>query len=474
MSPIARRASDHDILVNVYLLIELLPVTLVKPEFRDLQGVYLGSILFAITHNDEETYTLRTFSIRSFTPSDGIEMAVLVDDQGSPLFLPNVYVTFKYRDIGSSPATIKKALRALGVAYLWASDRKLDLDAALGSEDFLSIEQCEDLAFFLRLDRASQDRELAMNREDLPSQVVRLELIRGGFHQRALELKTCSAQEGAYRIRTVAAFLEFQLAKVEQNLSRPAPGTSRDKAEHISVRRLKALIPKVSNSDESDALEGMDEVTMAVADEIFHPVSELNPFSTDFIKHRNHLVYRMLSDNGMRRSELRFVKVEDVSYSRNRVRIRVSKTLARTVPISSQTALAFHHFVLEYWSKIPAKARTHGYLFTTAQGGHICADTINLIFRTARKKAHDLPENFAPHALRRTWNDRFSRKVDEAAPDKRISKNEEEQIRNRLNGWQKDSQMAARYSRRTIRLKSDKIAEELANEIAAGRSKNDK
>ncbi|WP_313478286.1 tyrosine-type recombinase/integrase [Stutzerimonas kunmingensis] len=400
-------------------------------------------------------------------------MAVLVDDQGSPLFLPNVYATFSYRDVGSSSATIKKALRALGMAYLWASARKLDLHAALSSEAFLSIEQCEDLAFFLRLDRASQDRELAMSLEELPSRVVRLEQVRGGFHQKAAELTACSAEEGAYRIRTVASFLEFQLARVEQGLPRQAPGTGKDKAAHPSIRRLKALIPKVSNADESDALEGMDEVTMAFADEIFDPAAEINPFSTDFIKHRNHLVYRMLSDSGMRRSELRFVKVDDVSYANNRVRIRVSKTQGRTVPISSTTALAFHHFVVEHWTKIPAKQRAHGYLFTTAEGRHICADTINLIFRTARKKAHELPEGFAPHSLRRTWNDRFSTKVDKAPPEKRIPKNEEEQVRNRLMGWRKDSQMSARYSRRTIRVKSDQIAEELANEIATGKKKYD-
>lgn len=416
---------------------------------------------------------MQAFSIRSFTASDGVEMAVLVDDQGGPLFLPNVYATFHYRDVGSSSETIKKALRALGMAYLWASARKLDLHAALSSKAFLSIEECEDLAFFLRMNRASQDRELAVSREDLPSRVVRLEQVRGGFHQQATERTACSAEEGAYRIRIVAAFLEFQLAKVEQDLPRLAPGTAKDTEAHPSIRRLKALIPKVRNSNESDALEGMDEVTMALADEIFDPASEINPFSTDFIKHRNHLVYRMLSDNGMRRSELRFVQIEDVSYANNRVRIRVSKTQGRTVPISSTTALAFHHFVVEHWSKIPAKQRAHGYLLTTAEGRHICADTINLIFRTARRKAHELPDDFAPHALRRTWNDRFSTKVDKAPPEKRLAKNQEEQLRNRLMGWRKDSEMSARYSRRTIRVKSDQIAEELANEIATGKKKDD-
>lgn len=128
---------------------------------------------------------MQAFSIRSFTASDGVEMAVLVDDQGSPP-PPQRLCDVPLPHAGSSSATIKKALRTLGMAYLWASARKLDLHAAISSEAFLSIEQCEDLAFFLRLDRPSQDRELALSMEELPSRVVRLEQVRGGFHQESL------------------------------------------------------------------------------------------------------------------------------------------------------------------------------------------------------------------------------------------------------------------------------------------------
>lgn len=83
-----------------------------------------------------------------------------------------------------------------------------------------------------------------MSLEELPSRVVRLEQVRGGFHQKATERTACSAEEGAYRIRIVAAFLEFQLAKVEQGLPRTAPGTARDKAVHPSIRRLKGSDPE--------------------------------------------------------------------------------------------------------------------------------------------------------------------------------------------------------------------------------------
>lgn len=42
---------------------------------------------------------------------------------------------------------------------------------------------------------------------------------------------------------------------------------------------------------------------------------------------------------------------------------------------------------------------------------------------------------------------------------------EEKQVRNRMNGWSKNSNMTERYARRHIRLKADRIAEELANQL---------
>ena len=61
-------------------------------------------------------------------------MAVLVDQEGRPPFLPNAYATLRYRDVGFALNTIEKMLRAVGMAYLWAASRKIDLDVMLCSE----------------------------------------------------------------------------------------------------------------------------------------------------------------------------------------------------------------------------------------------------------------------------------------------------------------------------------------------------
>ena len=101
-------------------------------------------------------------------------MAVLVDEKGRPFFLPNVYVTLRYRDVGKTITTIEHVLRSLGMAYLWAEARKIDLHQALVSESFLTIEECEDLALFLRLDRAAQDKVVTESLVASPRRIVRL------------------------------------------------------------------------------------------------------------------------------------------------------------------------------------------------------------------------------------------------------------------------------------------------------------
>ncbi|WP_413506442.1 tyrosine-type recombinase/integrase [Pseudomonas carnis] len=389
-------------------------------------------------------------------------MVVLVDNEGQPLFLPNVYTTLRYRDVGSAATTIEKVLRSIGMAYLWAFARKLDLHQALCSEEFLSIEQCEDLAFFLRLDRAAQDRIVAQSVNSKVEKITRLEQVRPRASL-SVPRTMISPVEGSFRIRTVANFLQFNHERIKPNASAKLQ-QNLTSAREVAIVNLRALEPRTVSSDDGDALEGLGEDVMRVLDDAFTPGSKSNPFQSSFHQHRNSLMYWLFSETAMRRSELRYLRVEDIDHASNRVKVRVSKTIARTLPISERSSNEFHSFIMTYWAKIPVKARRHGYLFTTAEGGHISLGAINLIFREVRRKMC-LPDDVSPHALRRTWNDRLSRKIDALSPEQRMKPEAEKQIRNRINGWAKNSNMTERYARRHIREKADRIAEELANNI---------
>ncbi|HCF7692384.1 TPA: tyrosine-type recombinase/integrase [Pseudomonas aeruginosa] len=389
-------------------------------------------------------------------------MVVLVDQDGRPPFLANVYAALRYRDIGFAATTIQKVLRSVGMAYLWAAYRNIDLEKTLCSESFLSLEQCEDLAFFLRLDRSAQDQLLQDSLTPQSRRVARLEQVRPNPSPAAAKTAV-SAAEGRYRIQAVANFLEFNHERVKPKASEQGL-RELSKAREKAIAQLRELVPRTATSDEGDAPEGLDEDLMRALDEAFEPGSQSNPFQTPFIQHRNHLMYRIFVETAIRRSELRYLLVEDINHATRRVKARVSKTIPRTLPISEQTAYDFHDFVMQYWAKIPLQRRAHGYLFTTRDGNHLSEEAINLIFREVRRKT-GLPESVAPHALRRTWNDRLSRKVDALPPHERMSPESEKQVRNRLNGWSKKSNMTERYARRHIREKADKIAEDLANSL---------
>lgn len=391
-------------------------------------------------------------------------MAVLVDEDGSPLFLPNVYATLKYRDRGAADSTTQKVLRTIGMSYLWAYSRKIDLHSTLTSEAFLSVEQCEDLANFLRMSRGGQDAEVQTSLKAKPQKVVRLEQVRGRMAI-AQPGSHASADESGYRIQTIANFLQH----LHERLSNHALSSTEKafkEARESSIKRLRSLAPRTGATPQGDPVEGLPENVMIKVEGVFIPGSDENPFKEGFIQARNYLMYKILSDNGMRRNELRHVRVDDVDYARKRVMARVSKTRSRNLVISQKTAEVFRKFVKDYWSAIPPRKRTHGYLFITRAGDQISKSATNRIFEVARSASEGIPGYFTPHTMRRTWNDRLSRKIDAMPADQRMPQEEEKKIRIINMGWTQESEMAARYGARSIREKADKIAEELANEIA--------
>ena len=407
---------------------------------------------------------MKAIRIKSFTATDGLPMAVLVDEDGSPPFLPNVYAAVRYRNRGAALTTTEKVLRTIGMVYMWAHSRKIDIHIALTSETFLSLEQCEDLANFLRMNRAGQDAEVQRSVVAKPQKIIRLEQVRGRMTM-SQATSHASAAEGGYRIQTIARFLDHHHERLCNQVLTSDQKSLKD-AREMAIQRLRSLAPKTGNPSQGDPVEGLPEDVMINVEGAFTPGSADNRFNEGFILARKFLMFRIFSDNGMRRNELRHIRVEDVDYARKRVQARVSKTQARSLVIAQKTADLFREFVRHYWSKIPAKKRAHGYLFITRSGDQMSKSAINLIFETARKGSGVIPDFFAPHTMRRTWNDRLSRKIDALPPEKRMPPEEEKKIRNHNNGWSKKSEMSSRYAARSIREKADRIAEELANEIA--------
>ncbi len=268
-----------------------------------------------------------------------------------------------------------------------------------------------------------------------------------------------SAEEGSYRIKTIFNYLKFLLQRSKHRLNKDKYNDFEQRLNYFS-----SLGPRVSNKGDQDAPEGLSSKERNTVLEIIDPEHPDNPFRNEFLKHRNQLIYEILLSTGMRRSELRYLKIEDFNYSNHTITIRVSKTVERDVKCSSKACEYFHNYITKHLNKIPFKNRKHGYLFTTETGQHLSNDAINLMFRTLRQHAN-ISTQLTPHTMRRTWNDVFSEMLDNIPEDRRPDKEVEKQIRNRLMGWSSISEMSSRYARRSIREKADELSELLANSI---------
>jgi len=391
----------------------------------------------------------------------------LTDRRGMPHFWPNVFVTMEYRS--KSPNTAVKVLRSLGMVQMWASINRRDLDHDLTVGDFMSVEDAEKLADFLRLTAGEQEQQAREAEAPVrATNVIRLESVRPNPRApKAPPRVEVDNVEIANRIRWAAEYIEWLYERRLGSLERQRRESEALKAVGgLVINRLRALAPRASSgSDDDVTLEGVDQEVMKRIEHALVPGAPKNPFTPGLIQARNYLLWRLLADTGARRHEVREALADHVKYATRRFEIHTSKTQRRTVPIGPKTADAFDSFIEGFWSKLPKEARRRGFLFTDENGRHLSLRAINRVFERIREKIEGVPDFMAPHTVRRTWNDRFSEKIDALPEDTRPKPEAETMMRNRLQGWSGESSMGARYARRHVKRAADDIAEKLTRDV---------
>lgn len=406
------------------------------------------------------------FRVRRFRARDGHEAVILLRRGGAPFFYPNVFATSDYRNAGKSPNTTAQMLRALGMAIMWAECNGRDLDLDLVQGPFLSVRDADELANFLGMSAAEQGARYKTTLHPAGQRrtnVLRLEAYRphpDQFRNPAAS-RAAIAEVGA-RIRWVAKYVEWHLQRrLHATAGAGQPVEPLKSNAEVAIQRLRHLAPSATGFiDDDKALEAPDVDVIARIEEILRPNSDENPFTSDFVKVRNYLIWRLLLDTGGRRHEVHGAKAEHVNYSTRRFEIVKSKSIERTVAIRSKTAAAFDDYIMDYWTKLPqaSQARREGFLFCDLEGRHLSLRAINRIFETARHCLENVPQKITPHTMRRFWNYLFSQQIDQAPANQRMSPAEESRYRMRIMGWSTDAQ-AKRYNRRHIIEAGDKISQ---------------
>ncbi|WP_095067803.1 site-specific integrase [Pseudomonas sp. Irchel 3A18] len=376
-------------------------------------------------------------SVRRFIGGDGERHAILVDEAGMPLFYPALWVTVTLRGGARAVNTIHNALNAIKCLYAWQDIYALDVEHRFSRGALLNPYEVHSLRDFLQesLSQKADGKVIPFSRKK----------------------KTVSPSSQYARMTVAAEFLEF--------LARRVCPSSEESEKRIAamVAQIKANRPKQTTKTMGGEREEkhLEDSALDALETKLRPGAEGNPFTDYSVQFRNALMFAILRTTGMRRGELLNLKVDDINFGANILKIvrrpdsphdirryqPVAKTRERQFPLDAELVNRIHEYVAQHRSKL-AVAKRHGYLFVThKEGRYQGAPISNSAFSKFIEALTGIVGAIHAHKLRHHWNYSFS----SLSAAKGLSAAREEKLRSYLMGWEQNSGTAAIYNRRHIK-----------------------
>lgn len=394
-----------------------------------------------------------SLATKHIVSADGERLKLLVDSSsGVPLFYPNLYVTSQIRGGAKSVATIQSFITSMKVLYSWCAEYSIDLEVRWVKGEWLKVWEIDSLR-----DHCS----LTLRRAGVkPTKVVNIK-------QAKREVSRMVDSPTKYvRMTFIADYLKW-LAEVMG----AAKSDKQQKADVESMyKSIKAHRPKKKGrSDIAREDKGLDQVLLQEVLAVSKPGSEKNPYDGYHLQVRNASIIALLHYLGIRRGELLNLRVEDIDFVANEIRIvrradssldqrvyqPLVKTEERVLPISDKLVETLGDYVTKVRSQYP-RAKKHPYLFVTHKNGPYQGKPLsNSGFGKLMSALQQVAEDFSQvhaHAFRHSWNYSFSKTVDRSSSE--VSTAKEEQMRSYLMGWKETSGTASIYNRRHIKEKA--------------------
>jgi integrase len=374
---------------------------------------------------------MRTLILRS-----GERFPLLVDDAGHPVYGPTLYVVAELRNRNRASNTMANALAALSVFQLFLDGGGIDLSSRLEDGKLLELGEIEALVRACRID-------LSGRKDQAP---------------------IVTAEVCATRLRTIRNYIEWLVKGKLLALDYPHKAHLQRICE-LTVGTINARIPPTSEL--IDPREGLAPEAIQRASELFNPASQENPWRTQHARLRNHLIWRVLFHLGVRAGELLGIRIRHIDLRKGTLTIQRqadspddprrrqpnAKTLARELEISEVLQRHLSEYILDHRRRLK-NAHRHDFLFVSEVGDPLSSSALNKVFRVVREKYPELPQSLTPHALRHTWNDRFSEEID----GQKIEPELEKRVRSFQMGWKPTSKSAAVYTRRFVRKKAQEVS----------------
>ena len=222
--------------------------------------------------------------------------------------------------------------------------------------------------------------------------------------------------------------------------------------------------------------------------DVVRPDSPDNPWKSERIRYRNHLLINLLNSLGTRAAEASRIRVlskndegdihtnpkNNVRYIEirskddkddNRVNRPSGKTLGRHNPVDSRLSEIIDNYIIDYRSEIPGVNQIP-YLFVTdnyrdPQNRALSLAQLNKI---CREISEVVGFRVHPHAFRHSWNDRYSEFVDRRIAEGKTSHEKAEADRRKLMGWGVNSKWGNYYEKRHAHQRAFDLGLELQEE----------
>ncbi len=396
---------------------------------------------------------------------NGERLKIIVNkESGLPLFYPNLYITSQIRGSSKSVATIQSFIISIKVLVSWCDEYDIDIESRFELNDWLKVQEIDSLRDHCSLILKSSEYE--------KNKVT-------GLKRSHSDLRSVSSATKYIRMTFIADYINW-LAEI---LSIPSSNDNHRSAIDVMQKRIKTHRPKKKGRSETAREDkGLDSRVLMEVLEVSKPYNDKNPYFGYELQVRNALVIALLHYLGIRRGELLNLRVEDINFITNEIRIirradsnldqRVHQPLVKTeervLPISDKLAERLTEYVTSIRSKYPL-AKKHPYLFVTHKSGPYLGKPLSnsgfgKLMRTLQSVADDFSKVHA-HAFRHSWNYSFSKILDQSKNNE--SPEKEEQMRSYLMGWKDTSGTAAIYNRRHIKEKAKEAILDFQNKIVS-------
>ncbi len=410
--------------------------------------------------------------------TSGERLPVLLDREGQPMFNPTIFALTEVRGQNLSSNTIGIVLRSVMTFHLFLDSRHIDVDTRFANGELLTLSEVEDLSRFCRLPLTALVLEPDAS-ENTSEKVMSLEQARMRVQMPKHLPPQVDPNVAASRLRYIRMYLQWL---INERLSRqgwePAVAARFADVTRRVIDAINARVPNKSGRNTLKLRKGLSEEDMAELLRVIDPRSPDNPWQDEHTRYRNALLINWLLYLGLRIGEALGVQTTDLDSHNGEVTIHrraddindprryqpQTKTRARVLEMNAALKAQTQAYILHHRRQLP-QAKKHCFLFVASHTGRpMTLAAVGKLFHELRAKSPSLPKILSAHVLRHTWNDMFSKKMD----DMGVTPEVEQHSRSYLMGWSPTSGTAADYTRRHVRNKAKQVSLELQNQLVNG------